>query len=267
MSGFKLENEDAERIMKELPDLGRLRKHQRLLNPGVITTSFRIPPTSNFPIAAVCFSDTISTSADVGYALSEALSNKIWYCERRPEPLPETAIWMETFYLTDAAIRLYSAAEHLANGIIYMLDLTDEDLKKFRKAKTSQQIIVGKYLMENQKDSPVTHAVLKLKESKDWDETIRIRTDTIHNQPPTVEGLGLIYTRKNRWTQSEDGSLTTGIGGGDEPQYSIGDMENSIRKAFAVFLEVAERIIEIYAEMLDQRGITLEGDTVSVQIP
>jgi hypothetical protein len=267
MSGFILEEEDAQRIIKELPSMSGVEKYRCLLDPSLISTSLRFHPECNFPLAAVCFSDTLSTLADIRFALSEALANRIWYCEQRSELVPETGIWMEAFYLTDAAIRLYSAAEHLANGIICMLELKNEDLEPFREGRSSQQIIVGKYLAGTKMDSQITKEILKLRDSESWHKIVEIRTDTTHNQPPTIEGMGITYKRKKRWVKSEDGrSYTTGVGGGDEPDITVDEMETHVKKAMEAFIEISEGVIAIYADMLAKNGITLKGNTVTVKI-
>ncbi|MCK5843106.1 MAG: hypothetical protein KAG97_00275 [Victivallales bacterium] len=49
------------------------------------------------------------------------------------------------FYLDDVALRLYAAAEHLANGIISMLEIDESDIidEKKKDRLLSRQSVLG----------------------------------------------------------------------------------------------------------------------------
>jgi len=110
------------------------------LNPDFLSLSS--PRDTDFPIASVCFHDALHTLQEATYALSEVFAHRIWYLEKKDHPDKMCATFFGRFYADDAALRLYSAGEHLANGIIMMLEITDEDLKPYKvKGKQGKERI------------------------------------------------------------------------------------------------------------------------------
>lgn len=159
--------------------------------------------------------------------------------EKGTEPANEmAAVFFGRFYADDTALRLYSAGEHLAEAIIFMLEISDQQLKKYKRPQRSQQSVVGHFLAEEEPHHPIMRAVLKLSQSKEWRDTNKYRNNWVHEQPPTVEGLGIVYKRVKRW-QVAEGEMGTKkrkissmvIGGGDEPEYSVADLLRFIQPA------------------------------------
>src|SRR5712692_1874794 len=126
-----LDDSTLELIDKELPDITSQLGKILALSPDVISMQFS--PDSNIPVASVCLTDTIHTLAGARYALFEYYAHRLYYRERAQPPNEMTAVFFERYYADDAALRLYSAGEHVANVVIFMLEITDDELKPYRK--------------------------------------------------------------------------------------------------------------------------------------
>lgn len=254
MSRGELGKELLAELAKELPDLERLRQSVLSLIPEFIPIKF--PPESSIPVAAPCLHDALHTVEEANYAYHEILAHRKWYLEKRGEPNVKAAIFFSKFYADDVALRLYSAGEHLANAIIFMLELTKGDLERYKKKnRVSLQIVVGKYLINERPKDPITQAVLRLMKSGDWKALLGYRNTWVHKQPPTVAGLGLVFKRRNRWSVSDDGAMLT-FGGGDEPDYQVEDIVSFVRAALFLFVEVLTEVADIYAEVIMEKGRT-----------
>lgn len=130
MSRGLLGDEVLSELAKELPDLTKLVETVLSLLPGFIPVHF--PPESSVPVAAVCLHDAKSTVEEARYAFHEVLAHRKWYLEKRETPKEDAATFFGRFYLDDTALRLYSAGEHLANAIVYMLGITKQDLEPYQ---------------------------------------------------------------------------------------------------------------------------------------
>ena len=110
------------------------------------------------------------------YAFHEILAHRKWYLEKREVPDERAAISFSQFYADDIALRLYAVGEHLANAIVCMMEIKEQDLEPYRKKnRISLQVVVGHYLIHEHRHHPVTIAVLKLVKSRDWLKTINYR--------------------------------------------------------------------------------------------
>lgn len=252
MSRGLLGDEGLAEIANELPDLEPLRQVVFSVSPEFIPIKF--PTDSLIPVAAVCLQDASHTLHEANYAFHEVLAHRKWYLEKREPPKEDAATFFSRYYLDDLALRLYSAGEHLANAIIFMLEIKKPQLEPFQKSnRISKQVIVGKFLMKEKAGHPVTEAVRKLVESEKWLKTLQYRNDWVHNQPPTVEGLGIVYERRRRWQVDSDGAMLT-FGGGDEPKFSINDILGFMRPSLFLFVEVLSEVASYYNAMLEEAG-------------
>lgn len=263
MSRFLLDDSTLSRISQDLPDLENLQKTVSRLTPDHISIKFA--PESTVPVAAVCLQDATDTLFEARYALHECFAHRIWYGEKSEPPNEMAAVFFGRFYADDTALRLYSAGEHLANAIIFMLEIGDQERKKYERLKRSQQSVVGHFLAKEEPHHPITRAVLKLSQSKEWGDTNKYRNKWVHEQPPTVEGLGIGYRRVKRWqvAETEAGMVkrkisSMVIGGGDEPEYSIADLLNFIKPALFLFTDALTTVVQFYIELLKQQGITFD---------
>jgi hypothetical protein len=267
MSGFVLQDSLVAQISRQLPDLAPLGKVVKLaLTPDLISVQFDHECT--IPVAVVCLQDAFDTLLAARYALSELHAHRIWYGQEREDPDELLAAFFGRFYAEDTALRLYSAGEHLANAIVFMLEISDEELSKHRtQSRVSQQSIVGHYLVADRPRDPVTKAVTTLAQSQAWRDTLAYRNRLVHEQPPTVKGLGIVYNRRKRWKASRSGKqYKLGIGGGDEPDYSVDDLLSFIQPASFAFTSALTAVVDHYIEFLGHYGITVENAKLEIDI-
>jgi len=252
MSRGLLGDEILSELAKELPDLAEMAETVLSLPLGFIPVHF--PPESHVPVAAVCLHDAKCTVEEARYAFHEVLAHRKWYLEKREEPNEDAAVFFGRFYTDDTALRLYSVSEHLAKAIVYMLEITKQDLEPYQKKnRISLQVVVGHYLINKHPTHPVTKAVLRLVNSAEWRKTVNYRNAWVHNQPPTVKGTGIVYQRRSRWQVSDSGALLT-FGGGDEPRYSIDDLVGFVRPSLFLFVEVLTEVAKFYAGLVRERA-------------
>lgn len=249
MSRGILDEADIKRISRELPEIESLQYKVLNLAPGFLP--MRFPPQSSIPVASVCLEDTVDTLWQSVYALSEVFAHRIWYLEKVAPPNTRDAALFGRYYADDAALRLYSAGEHLANGIIMMLEIGDEELKPYRHKgkRISQQSIVGNYLCNEKISHPITEAVIGLAKSKEWQKTTEYRNKWVHEQPPLVKGLGIVYKREKRWKVSQNGKENVlELGGGDKSEYSVEDLVGFIKPAMFKFADTFSSVVKFYIQ-------------------
>jgi hypothetical protein len=268
LSGFILDNEMLDQISGRLPDLENIAKTIFKFSPDFI--SVKCPVNSNIPIASVCLQDMVNTLLGVRIALHEYHAHRIWYREKSEPSNEPLAIVMMRYYIDDATARLYAAGEHLANATICMLDIDDSQLEPYRKDRTSQQSIVGHYLARELPKSPVTHAVINLAKSEEWAKTIEYRNEWVHEQPPSIKGLGVVYMRKRRWVTKDEGNgkvtHTLGLGGGDGAEFSVDEIMGFVQPATFKFVKVCDEIVSFYIKILNEYGITITDEGIQLKI-
>ena len=136
------------------------------LSPDFI--SIKYPAESNVPVAGVCLQDTLNALLQVRIGLNVCFQHKIWYQEKYVPPNEELAVIFMRFYIDGIVSQLYAAGEHLANAIICMLELKENQLEKYRNHRVSQQSILGHYLANEQATNPITKVILALAKSREW---------------------------------------------------------------------------------------------------
>lgn len=268
MSRGLLNDSELRGISQEIPDLSNLQEMAKISSPDFLSIPFSSE--SDVPIASVCLQDAIHTLEEARYALHEVFAHRIWYLEKKEPPNKEAAIFFSRFYADDAALRLYSAGEHLANAIIMMLDIGEQDLKPYKQKRTSQQSAVGHFLREQRPLNPITEVVTKLADSKEWCATMRYRNRWVHDQPPAVDGLGVVYKRRRRWEALPTGKGRILHGRGDAPEYSIDKLVGFIKPAMFWFSDTLTSVIKFYIDLLKSRGISItftrSSGTMSIRI-
>lgn len=257
MSRGQLDEETNNDIARTIPDIRELYNLGLPFNPSPLSAF--LGPKSKLPVAAVCLEDVIDTFHAAGYALLEAQAHLMWYREKSTPPSELLATFYGKFYIDDVAIRLYSAAEHLANAIVHMLGIGKRQLKPYRNSQTSMAAAVGKYLTAKKPNDSITKAISKLVESQEWNSLTHYRNKWTHDQPPMVAGLGIVYERKNRWTRVGDSEwYKTGGGGGDKPEHSIDELVSSSQKALRAFHETVKTVTEQFVDLLSNEGVGIE---------
>jgi hypothetical protein len=256
-----IDKETYQSVNQDLPDIDGLQRQIGFLSPDLISAKFKSD--SDFAIAAVCFQDASRTLSESRYALLEAMAHKVWYLEKVSPKDEDTATFFSRFYSDDAALRLYSAAEHLAKAAVFILDIGDEKLKQTRTG--SRFTAVRKILLETHPDHIITTSLDELYCSREWKTTIKYRDAWVHNQPPIIDGTGMVFDRKRRWHVSDKVSKL-GIGVGDEPKYSVGDLLGFVIPALFQFTEKLACVVEFYITELAKKGITITENGMHVSI-
>ena len=270
MSRGLLDAADIDRISREIPTLSELQDMILHLSPDFLSMSFQ--PGSNVPIASVCLNEALHLLTGARYALHEVFAHSIWYLEKKDPPNQMAATFFGRFYADDAALRLYSAGEqYLVDALKIMLEIQQQDLKRHkdqtkvksqnherRQRKTSWLEILGDFLREQEATYPIADAVTRLTESQDWRATVDYRNRWVHEQPPTVKGLGIVHKRGRRWKLSTtEKGYTLGVGGGDVPEYSIHDLVGFIQPAMFHFSDTLTHVVKFYINLLNSHGISI----------
>ena len=81
------------------------------------------------------------------------------------------------------------------------------------------------------------------------------RADLVHEQPPTIHGLGIAYKRK-RWRLASDGKSEELIGGSDTPEFRTGEIIKSMTGALELLIETFKVCLAFYEDKLHQAGFT-----------
>ncbi len=111
-------------------------------------------------------------------------------------------------------------------------------------------------LVKQQTHHPITAAITKLANSKEWRATIEYRNRWVHEQPPTVKGLGIVYKRSRKWKSSPTSKgHILGLGGGDTPEYSVDEMIGFVQSATFQFSDSLTSVIKFYVGLLESRGM------------
>ncbi|MGB2768375.1 MAG: hypothetical protein WBC88_01455 [Candidatus Zixiibacteriota bacterium] len=254
-----LPDDELNRIQAILPSLKALEGTALHIDPDSMCIGFGSG--SDIPVAAICFLDTVDVLRDARIALHECYAHGIYYRQYKDPPDEKAAVFTEKFFLDDIALRLYAAAEHLANAMIFMLELTDNDLEPYKAERASKQSIVGNYLAKELPCHPVTKAVVKVDQCKEWRLSRAYRGRWVHHQPPTVEGLGIVYRRRSRWQRDpKTGKMIVRLGAGDKPEYSTKQVREFLEKGFRELIGATEACIAWLDGKLRDSGFTLSED-------
>jgi hypothetical protein len=252
----KFDQGTEEQIESTLPDLSSLGNRILSLTPDFVSVAFT--PESSIPVAVPCLHDALHVTYEGRYAISEALKNLTWYRKYDPAaPNERAAIFHGRFYATAAASCLYAAAEDVANAIIEMFELDRQKIESENDKQTSIQSKVGKYLSKNMTSEPICSVLQDLAQSEAWRKTMHWRNRWVHEQSP-VEGLGQNYERVKRWKSrtNEIGRevFTLRMGCGDIAEYTVDDVLEFVRPAFAQFVGTLDRVTNRYVESLTEAG-------------
>lgn len=246
MSRGDLTRDELVAIDQKLPDLSPLWRGVGPIDPESVSLVF--PHKSSVPEASVCLVDTVNVLAEARYAVHEALACRFYYEQSVSPPNPIGAVFFARFYLDDAALRLYAAGEHLANAVICMLEIDRRTLP--RRKRTSLQATVARLLRTMHHERSVTLAINELGSAPEWLKTICYRNSWVHQQPPTMAGLGIVFRRGRRWK----GNVLR-VGGGDKPKLTIDDLSKQVVAALHQAVQCATTIVRVYRGMLETAGI------------
>lgn len=254
---------ESRAIEEKLPQLDFVMSAVLRLSPDLISVKFS--PDSSIPVASTCLRDAVDVLCDVRFALFEAFAHKVWFENYEAESKRWVGIHFARFFADDVALRLYSAGLHLAAGLTNMLEISKKDLAKRgkRKRMNHRLVAVADYLQTELSDTKISKSMQDLIASKEWNATIDYRNKWVHNQPPLIEGVGIVYERRNRWIVSDDAIAVT-FGGGDKPHQSIEELLGSVQRSTLLFSEVAREVVSLYVELLSGYGVQVTEENMSV---
>ncbi len=269
MSRGQIPDEKLSELNEKIPNLQEMYKVVRSLSPSPISINFG--PKSRVPIAAVCLNDTLSAISEATYALREAYAHEIWYREESNPPNESTSNYFIKFYSDDAALRMYSASEHLAAAIIEMLEVNKRTLQPHKKKGTSLSVTVGKYLIRKRVNHPITLAIAELIRSTDWTKSIAYRDKWVHQQPPLVSGFGIQWHRKSRWEEVKAGETVTGHrmyggGKGDNIEHTVEEIRSFVANGLFQFVNTFQKVVDFYIQLLSTKGVTLTETGLHVKL-
>jgi len=224
-------------------------------------------PKSNLPIARVCLEDALSFACQAEYALTQAYAHLIWFQKESSDaPNESCAHHYCRFYVDDAILRLFSAAEHVANFIVVSLNISKDELKSEKDGNTrSRAVTVGKYLAKQMPDSPITKIVNCL-HSEEWELLRKYRNDWIHNKPQILDSPGLDYRRKNRWV-TVAGMKMVALGGQQAPDQTLDNILEKMFKASRDFSGALSKLTDIFFQELESLGIRRDIDAETIIPP
>lgn len=256
----------------ELPNKSKIRNDIFLPSPDIISILFH--PESLIPVAFVCLRDVSDVVEEIDYALNKGLKYYNYIVENKDDKNLFGEVFCLKFYSDDIAVRLYSASEHLANAIINFYEIKIEDLKKYKKGRSSLSSILGQYLNVEKTEIPIKEYVSRIYQSEDFKTAIKYRNKWVHDQPPLTGGLGIIYQRKIRWEKVEGTipklnkkySYNLNIGGTDKPDIYPIDHYIKMLNAYKVFLDNFSKIFYVFRSKLVEQGFNFEKDKVQFNL-
>lgn len=256
---------ESRKIEEKLPQLEYVMSTVLHFSPDLISVKFS--PDSSIPIASICLRDSVEVLCDVKFALFEAFAHKVWFENYEPESKRWVGIHFARFFADDAALRLYSAGVHLAEGLKIIFEISKKELSKSaNRSRTNHRLVaIADYLKIQRPNIKITKLIQDLIASKEWNATIDYRNKWVHNQPPLISGVGISYERRNRWIVSDDAIAVT-FGGGDEPKHSIEELLGFVQRSTLQFSAVVREAVSLYVELLVRCGIELTQQEMSVAL-
>ena len=241
MAWVALTKEEKEKVRSQLPDILSAQKKASVLIPDWIAAFFTHNTDSTIPQAAACLHDATRVLMQINHALSELLSFRIWYLERKNPPQKDVADYMSQFYADDIALRLHSVVEHLGSALNMMLEM---DLKGGSNIRGR----VKDWLVENRPNADITKTWSDLLGDSDWKTALKYRNAWVHNEPPIIQSWGIRFNRESRWKDTGKGVKTLTIGTkGDPPDWNnVEDLVATVNRAVVIVLQTTEVIIDFY---------------------
>ncbi len=203
---------------------------------------------SRWPEAFVCLHDAIDYINEARLALSEMEANYAYYLkmENQKAEATFTKIFTSRFYADDVCLRLYSAAEHLANFLKVFYNIPQSDIDQHGKASTTSLAIkIGKYFISTQPDHPVTCHLSALVDDAEWKFVTNYRNQWVHDQRPLLKNYGIQFKRRNRWKNSSKGAAVLTLALGDQPELDIETLMVFAHKAYTAFTTATSAVFDI----------------------
>ena len=222
-------------------------------HPTLDAMHFLNDPESAIPSASVCLNDALHMLEEARFALIEGFKQLAHYREKSP-PNEPAAVFFGRFYGADVALRLYAAGEHIANAIVKMLAVAEDELAACRKNRISLQAMVADFMRSEKPGHLISNAIQKLGTSREWKSTMDYRNLWVHEQAPLVSGIGLTFKRgKQAWhkiSQARGTGYELTFGGGDEPEISVDELLEFVCVASCLVEDLLAAIAGYYLGLL-----------------
>lgn len=260
MSRGELNKSEETTIANKLPEIVGIQMTTASYFPDLISIDFS--HSSTIPVASICLKDTVDMLSEARFGLFEAYAHQIWYSKQTDKSAKYVAVSLAKYFADDVALRLYAAAEHLANAIICMLEIERHELTSVKKSdinRVSTASALGKYLFKHFKEHKITKAIYKLLESDTWQKTILYRNKWVHEQPPLIEGTGIVWKRELLWREEGEKrpgvkARTVGIGGGSKPELNVDILLKDVNQAMEAFAKMVKIVVDFYQKLLQEKG-------------
>lgn len=165
---WNFSEEKLQEVWMDVPNIDSLRSRILNIHPDTIATL--VDPKTSVPEAAICLHDVGNDLTEIIHALKNVYGYLEYYGSKGPNPNRHVAVFFAKFYADDAALRYYAAREHLAEAIVFMLDIDEADLKPFVHQYEGKGPAVGKFLRKEFPAHPITESVQALASSPDYDK-------------------------------------------------------------------------------------------------
>jgi len=228
---------------------------QRKLLLPIDLLAIKLGPKSKIDISLVNLRDASEVACEVEYALYEALS---YYVRLNGSDEQDRNLFVQRskFYIDDAALRLYAAAEHIANFIQNFWAIESSKLEQYKKDnRTSFASTIGTFLISEMPYLEITQAIKDLASEPNWQKTILYRNRWVHEQPPLLKEMGMAYKRKPRWKKTHDGNYALGIGLGDTADYTLDELVEMVLSAYSKFAILLEKTADIALDFLRGKNL------------
>lgn len=263
-----LSKERRNQIDTKLPGVITIQRWLVLTRPEWVDA--KAGPQSRLSVALICLHDAARVACEVDYALSQAYTYVAWYRHEHPQaPLESDARFYGKFYADDSALRLYAAAEHVAEFIKALLRIDRAKLKPYKQKYDSCASAVGNYMVAEMPNHDITSIIKRLLDEGSWGETTAYRNLWVHEQPPLVEGPGIAYKRQSRWREGPvSGSYMMGMGGDtwDEPKRTLDNLLEVVLQAALAFGKTLSELSELLFKKLEPLGIERDFDSEKVRV-
>ena len=251
MAWVALNEEERDRVRAELPDVVTLQKRVvNELQPDAIAIWYMHNAESTVPEAAVCLRDATDVLMQIKHALSELLSFRIWYLERKDPPNEAAADYMAQFYSDDIVLRLYAAVAHLESALIAMMEIDKNSWKSYGKRGIGKNTLA--YLNDRHLRTEITAMWSRLLSSREWNAVRQYRNDWVHGKPPIVKGWGDQFNRGTRWKENGDGVRQLTVrSGGDSPDWRIEQLVNVVKRTVLLVFQTTEDMVDYYLDKIE----------------
>jgi hypothetical protein len=87
----------------------------------------------------------------------------------------------------------------------------------------------------------------------------RYRRESVHTQPPLIDGSGQTHKRGNPWISSPAGEHTLKLPGGSLPDYKIEEVQEAIENSLKLCIQLLEFSLDKFETILAENEHRIMG--------